>query len=496
MKVLFLHPIPLHITWPIPIDFVKYLIYNPPSVTFPQLAACVPGHDCRLLDGMVESPNIKEFTAIIKDRDVVAITVPSNLVSLNAELNINLIRRIKPEIKIIVGGLHASVYDQQWLEKGADFVIRKDGEWTFKELVNTIEQRRDFSKIQGLSYIADGKITVNPDRPFIANLDQVPVPRWEIVDYSKYKNFFKGGYVGTVETSRGCTAECDFCMASEVWNHIQRFKSADRVIEEMRRLKELGVNRLYLTDDNFGADVKRDTEICRRMIQERFNFKWSCFARADYIMGNPEFYELAAQAGLEAVLVGLETLSMKNLSFFNKGYKENTINSLSDYENNYNFLKKNRIFTLGLFVIGHPNEEEGEIKYTLINYKRVCDFPFFTPFRPETEKYIVSSGKERKSFFYFNSLAIYEDKKKYQKLRIWVTIGSFMRFSNIVRAFFGTYFEKSFFRGLYVGLLKGIANFHKRLPGDILSIIQSPDGFTSQVYERYAKDFLQYEGKK
>lgn len=492
MKILFLNPIALHIVWPIPIDFVKYLIYNPPSVTFPQLAACVPEHDCRLLDGMVEKPLIKEFSGIIRDSDVVAITVPSNLVSLNAELNINLIRRIKPQVKIVVGGLHASVYHRHWLEKGADFVVRKDGEWTFKELIRAIEQGNDFSKIQGLSYRINKDIVVNPDRPFIANLDDIPIPRWNIVDYAKYKNFFKGGYVGIVETSRGCTAGCDFCIASEVWNHTQRFKSADRVVEELRILKKQGINRFYLTDDNFGADIKRDSEICLRMMQENFNFKWSSFARADYIMNNPEFYELAAQAGLECVLVGLETLSLKNLGFLNKGYKENSISTLSDYEKNYNFLKKNRIFSLGLFVIGHPMEKEDDISYTLMNYKRVCDFPFFTPFRPETEKYIISSGDAEKKFFYFNSFAVYQDKKKYQRARILVTVGSFLRLSNIVKIFLGTCFEKSFFRGLYFGLLKSISNLHKRLPGDILAVIQSPDGFTSEVYERYVGRLLQH----
>ena len=94
MRILFLNPIPLHVVWPIPTDFVKFLTYNPPSVTFPQLAACVPDHPCELLDGIARHPPLRDFADILRDKDLVAITVPSNLVSLNAELNLRLIRII------------------------------------------------------------------------------------------------------------------------------------------------------------------------------------------------------------------------------------------------------------------------------------------------------------------------------------------------------------------------------------------------------------------
>ena len=494
MRILFLNPIPLHVVWPIPTDFVKFLTYNPPSVTFPQLAACVPDHPCELLDGIARHPPLRDFADILRDKDLVAITVPSNLVSLNAQLNLRLIRRIKPEIKIALGGIHPSIYHREWLAKDADFVVRQDGEETFGELVRALEQGADLSQIPGLSYRQGDELVVNPDRPLIQDLDTLPLPRWDIVDFDQYYNFYGSGRVGVLETSRGCVAFCDFCMASEVWDHTQRYKSPGRVIEEARQLQRLGVNRVWFTDDNFGEDLDRDTELCERMIDEGLGLRWSCFTRADNVRRHPEFYRLAARAGLESVLVGFETLSMVNLARFNKGYRHNTITKQQDYEAIYQHLRGCGVFTIGLFVIGHPEESPEEIRHTLSLHQRVCDFPFFTPFRPETPKFIAGNGSNAgngpKDYFYFNSLAVYEEQKRYQLQRIAVTLGSFARPGNFGQALWGDAFSRGFYRGLFFGLLRGVGNFHKRMPADLLELMKTPDGITAQRFEQYANRLL------
>ncbi len=493
MQILLLNPIPLHVVWPIPTDFVKFLTYNPPSTTFPQLAAAVPGHTCEVLDGLVGRPSVRHLRRALRGKDLVAITVPSNLVSLNAELNMRLIRRLRPGIKIVMGGIHPSIYHRSWVERGADFVIRRDGELTFAELARALERGAPVDDVAGLTHRRDGKVIVNPDRPLLQDLDALPMPRWEVLDLDRYRNLYGPGRVATLETSRGCVASCDFCMASEVWDHSQRFKSPGRVLAEARRLRELGVTRVWLTDDNFGEDPERDGELCRRLAEEDLGLRWSCFTRADNVLRRPDFYRLAARAGLESVMVGYETLSMASLGSFNKGYRDEAVSSLDDYRRVYDTLRGEGVFTVGLFVIGHPEEDPASSRQTLSHNAEVCDFPFFTPFRPETPRYTGGEAEEVAAdprHFYFNTLALYEPKP-YQRARIAATLATFARPRNMARAVAGDPFSRGFYRGLYLGILLGVSNFHRRMPRDLLEMVRSPDGISSERFERYAGQLIE-----
>lgn len=456
MKVLFFNPIQICRRWPIPSDYTRF-IADVPAVTYPQLAACIPEHKCEIFDGLVDS-DIKKGLQKIKGADIVAITVPTEISALNTEININLIKKINPSAKVIVGGYPTKEYDREWIEKGVDFVVRGEGEITFSELIGSLEKNKrakEFSKIKGLTFKNKEKIIRNSDRPLIKNLDSLPIPRWDLLDLRKY-HFPLGNerkYTSCVETSRGCVKECSFCAIAPFWGFKQRFKSADRVIEELSVINELGIGNFFIADNNCWQNHKRDKEIVSRIISNRMDFRFGSFARAESIVSNPGLFRLSSKAGLVYLLVGYESLKSRVLSLFKKS---EMTSSYSLYKKAYNITNKNNILNLGLFVIGYPGETIEEAEFTLKNCYDVCDFPLFNVFIPSKGTYAASHlpiSSLKKDMFYHDtqSCGIRGQEAFFKKSREFF-FGNILGICHIMKMFHSNRMKRIFFRRMYRSL--------------------------------------------
>ena len=175
----------IHETWPLATDFSRYA-YGFPSITFPQLIATIPGVNCRFFDGIVEPVRMTGYKELISGQDIIVLSLQSAKVALNTEITVRLIKHLNPEARIIMGGQHATFYFKEWVERGVDFVIRGEGERTFPELIDTMLGGGDLGKVQGLVYRDGSEIVVNPEREFIGNLDNTPIPDWTSVDLRRY----------------------------------------------------------------------------------------------------------------------------------------------------------------------------------------------------------------------------------------------------------------------------------------------------------------------
>ena len=87
-----------------------------------------------------------------------------------------------------------------------------------------------------------------------------------------------------------------------MWNRTQRFKGIDRVMEEFRMLKKLGVGQVFIVDDNYGGNVARDVKIFQSLLEEGMEFEMSMFCRVDTAHRHPELVETAGRAGVREVL--------------------------------------------------------------------------------------------------------------------------------------------------------------------------------------------------
>ena len=175
-----------------------------------------------------------------------------------------LIRSLKPDIHIVVGGYDASLAVDAYThpDSGVDFVVRGEGEFTFSSLLRALENGNSLTAIDGLSFRRGTEVVHNPDR-HVSRLE-----RDEIRPPNRTARVLKGytligRQVDVIETSRGCTFDCSFCSIIEMRGRNFFTYSLDRVIADIRDAQSHGAQAIFIIDDNITLDVHRFEAFCR-----------------------------------------------------------------------------------------------------------------------------------------------------------------------------------------------------------------------------------------
>ncbi|TXT66729.1 MAG: Methyltransferase [Promethearchaeota archaeon] len=289
------------------------------------------------------------------------------------------IKRWNPNIKICFGNYHATFNHDRILKKYPfiDICVRGEGERTFLELIEKIENQKDLTDIGGITYRdGDGKIRINKDRPLIEALDELPFPDRTALGDVKYSQNYGGinadyGNFTTIQTSRGCTFNCAFCCQARISHQKWRNKSIDRVIEELHYLEELGYTNLFFVDDNFSNNPKRTIELCKAIRKNRLDFVWLTEQRVDLV--RRDMIQEMRNAGCRTISLGIESANQRILDYFNKKITPKMAQDAA------RLVKKAGIdFIMGTFLIGAPSETLQEIKNTLsFAHQLNIDFPQF-----------------------------------------------------------------------------------------------------------------------
>ena len=171
---------------------------------------------------------------------------------------ISLVKSLKPDVLIAVGGYDPSLAPEAWMDPalGVDFIVRGEGDLTFRALLRTIEGNGTLSSIPGLWFRSAEEFQRNPSRP-AASLDdgdvRPPLRSGRVL--SGYT--MMGRPIDVVETSRGCTFDCSFCSIIEMrGRNFHRF-TIDRVIADIKDARDRGARSIFLVDDNITIDVPR-----------------------------------------------------------------------------------------------------------------------------------------------------------------------------------------------------------------------------------------------
>ena len=256
----------------------------------------------------------------------------------------------KRGVPVAMGGPHSTFLPEESLDY-ADYVIRGEGEETLLELVEHIENNWPLDSIKGLSYKnSNNEIVHNPQRDFIEDLNEAPIPDFNLV----YK--WEKAKVVPVATSRGCPFACKFCSVIHMFGRKYRFKSIDRIIEEIK-ISAPQKGHVFFIDDNFAANKKRTKELLRAIIKSNITFEWSAQVRTD-VAKDPELLQLMEKAGCFAVYIGFESINPKTLSLYNKGQ------ALEDIEHSIRIVKKYNINIHGMFVLGSDTDDILTIRNT------------------------------------------------------------------------------------------------------------------------------------
>jgi radical SAM superfamily enzyme YgiQ (UPF0313 family) len=244
--------------------------------------------------------------------DIVGISINFSMIAKSGLKIAELIKQWNPNVKIVVGGPHASILPDETLsDKNIDFLVRHEGEYAMLELL----QGKDIVSIEGLSYKdRDGRIIHNEDRKFIEDLDSLPFSKLELQlkEISDPENNF-----GIMATSRGCPFSCVFCTSPKLWGKKVRFRSISNVIEEIKwRYYNYGVKKYYFSDDNFNLERERAIMLCREIIKSNIDIKWSCEVQ---IRNLPkDLLEAMKDAGCKRIKLGVESASDRILKLMKK----------------------------------------------------------------------------------------------------------------------------------------------------------------------------------
>jgi radical SAM superfamily enzyme YgiQ (UPF0313 family) len=298
--------------------------------------------------------------------DVIGVTA----MSIESEVMVSTIHFLAKNLSwkpfFIVGGSHATLFPEETAKiPYVDCVVLGEGEETTVELIQALKHGRSLETIKGIASLKEGGIVRTPRREFISEVDNLPLPAWDLIDVEKY--FISPHFhdsrgnrrrIAPIFSSRGCPFRCAFCL--HMMGTSFRARSAENVLEEVRHLYyTYQIEELHIEDDIFNFDRVRANKIMKSLIAEGIDVK-ICFPsglKGDLL--HQEDLSLYKKAGVYQICFGIESASDRILTLINK--KQN----LEKMKKVISDCAEERIGTHGFFMIGFPTEKEEEIRQTI-----------------------------------------------------------------------------------------------------------------------------------
>ena len=268
-----------------------------------------------------------------------------------------------PKSKIIVGGPHATLFPDDFLEncESIDYIFRGEAEFSIVEFVNQIslfDQVKFPDKIEGIVYKIDEKIYKHTVVPKVNDLNELPFPSYDLLPLERYFETGSTEKVITMMTSRGCPNNCIYCADPVLYGHKYRSRSAKNVVEEMKYLNsQHQISHIVFYDANFNADNERVRDICKLLIAEKLDLTWRARVRADKI--DRESVKLMKEAGCTELSLGVESGSERILEIIHKKESKNEI------RNAFEIIKEFDIWLVGYFMFGIPGETPIDAEETI-----------------------------------------------------------------------------------------------------------------------------------
>src|SRR3989344_2031496 len=298
----------------------EVLLINPPSrflrerhkdeVDFPHpglgyLAAYLRQHGfkCQPIDAKFERIDFDQLALRLKKYRPCFVGITSMTHDMGqAAKAAKLAKEVFPGVITILGGPHATALPEKTLRQFSEFDIAVigEGEITLREII----KGNSLPAINGIAYRDGEEIKLTPSREFIRNLDELPLPAWDLFPPSKTYSLI---------TTRGCPFQCNFCM--RVAGNQIRKRGLEKILEEF----ELDVNRcgaatLYIHDESFGADKKQANVLLDSLIKRRSsNKKINLIVQTRVDLVDEEFLRKLKAAGCIEIGLGVESGNEKIL---------------------------------------------------------------------------------------------------------------------------------------------------------------------------------------
>ncbi len=276
------------------------------------------GFDVEVIDCQASDYRYDDFRREIAKRnpDLVGVTAATRLYNSAKEI-IKIAKEVHPNCVTALGGPHVTFWNEKTLQEcpELDIVVRKEGEYTLLEIVQRIATGKSYEDVIGTTVRNGDGFKVNPDRPYIENLDELPFPArhlWDLEAIRKAEDMFY------LTTTRGCVYWCEFCAAVRMFGRRYRMRSVQNVADELEYLyKTFGAKYYTFCDDAFTVDQVRTVALCDEIKKRGLKIQWNCGTRVDMV--TKELLQKMKDTGCVSVWFGVESGTQKVLDNMHKG---------------------------------------------------------------------------------------------------------------------------------------------------------------------------------
>ena len=263
MKILFIQP---------PYPFSEF---PKPSYALMSMGAVLKeqGMDVEVLDLLSTRYSQKKIEARLARYQPDLIGITSVTMNFPAAARIlQTCKALMPEATAVIGGPHATFMAEETVRSypEVDIVVRGEGEKTIQEVARALDRREGLEEVMGLTFRCNGTVVRTEDRPFIEDIDRLPLPDRTLFPISRYLAM---RVPASVLTSRGCPTGCSFCVGYRMTGRKGRFRNPLRVVDEIEAARRLGFEEVCIDDDLFTRNRRHVTAICDEILNRGLNLK-------------------------------------------------------------------------------------------------------------------------------------------------------------------------------------------------------------------------------
>ncbi len=320
------------------------------------------GFDAVIKDGIAEEISKEQLMAWLKNEKPDFILLETSTPSIYVDLEFAKEVKETLRVKTILAGNHSTALPQDMLKnKYVDFVVLGEYEYTILEFMREANKSKpNFKKIKGLCSKINDKITINPRRDLIQNLDDLPFPERDAIPIHKYNDPFCKKFPNVpLIASRGCPFRCIYCLEPSVFYGKPHYRARDpkKVVDEIDLLvKKYKIKEVYFDDSSLTVNREYVRKLCCEILNRNLKISWSCMAdaRTDF-----DTLRLMKKAGCTGLKFGVETANPEILKTIRKPLNLDTIRRFVKDCN------KLGLYTHGTYMFGLPGETRQTIKNTI-----------------------------------------------------------------------------------------------------------------------------------
>lgn len=313
---------------------------------------------------------------------------------------VRLAKRLNRKSTVIGIGQHPSTLPESCIENGFHACIQGEPEEMILKILTENGYRLEGIVYRGGNGITEGTVFE------VEDVDALPLLKHELF-VGKYNSHYptrlktKARW-GFILASRGCPSHCIFCSPTlrVSWGKRMRLRGKRSIVDELERLKEMGVNVAYVMDDNLGANKEWLMGLCDELIRRKVGLQWLTQMRADNL--DRELICKMKEAGCTTLCIGVESGVDKNLKRINKGQTVEMVRKCFRLAHEHNLL------TTAFFLVGVPGETEEEIRKSMELMKELkpdmVQVSFFTAFPGSAAYDDLDQKDDYSSFLHYNKI--------------------------------------------------------------------------------------------